>query len=94
MNITEFGGSDSAKTLALILKNRKEYRKKVSSNLNEYNQVQREIVDSNLSVKLKRNFLRVTLERFQRKMEKFDGEVKTFSLNVLSQVYRKHLKKL
>ena len=94
MNKTLFGNTESAMVLAEILEEKQEYKKKVSANLNEYNQVLNEIVNSNLSVKLKKNFLRVTLQRFQYKMSKFDGDVKTFSLNVVSQMYRKHLESL
>lgn len=94
MNKTLFGNTESAMVLAEILEEKQEYKKRISANLNEYNQVLKEIVNSNLSVKLKKNFLRVTLQRFQNKMSKFDGDVKTFSLNVVSQTYRKHLDSL
>lgn len=94
MNKTLFGNTESAIVLAEILEEKKEFKKKISANLNEYNQVLNEIVHSNLSKKLKKNFMRVTLQRFQEKMNRFDGDVKTFSLNVVSQIYRKHLESL
>lgn len=94
MNKTLFGNTESAIVLAEILEEKKEFKKKISANLNEYNQVLNEIANSNLSKKLKKNFMRVTLQRFQEKMNRFDGDVKTFSLNVVSQIYRKHLESL
>jgi hypothetical protein len=94
MNKTIFGNTESAIVLAEILEEKQEFKKKISANLNEYNQVLNEIVRSDLSKKLKKNFLKVTLERFRRKMDRFDGDVRTFSLNVVTQIYRKHLESL
>jgi|SaaInlStandDraft_4_1057021.scaffolds.fasta_scaffold170540_2 hypothetical protein len=94
MNLHTFGNSDSARTLAEILDRDDRIKRKVSSRIVEFNQVQNEILYSNLSLKLKKSFLQVTLERFQKKLKRFDGEVQTFSLNILSQQHRTRLKSL
>lgn len=94
MNNTHFGNSDASKILVEILEKNLQFKKKITSSFSEYNRIQNEIVNSDLSVKLKRNFLTVTLKRFQQKMKRFDGDLKTFSLNVLSQIYRKHINSL
>ena len=94
MSKPSFGSTESALILAEILEKYPKERRKISASFNEYNQDQNEIVNSNLSIKLKRHFLKVILDRFKKKMEKYDGDVKTFSMNVLSQIYRKHLNSL
>ena len=94
MNKTVFGSSESALILAEILKKHPTERKKISASFNEYNQIQNEIVGSNLSVKLKRHMLKVILDRFKAKLNRCEGEVKTFSHNVFTQIYRKHLNSL
>lgn len=94
MNKLIFGNSESAKILAEIVEKNPTHRKKITSIMNEYNTVQWEIVNSDLSIKLKKNFLRVTLDRFKLKMHRFDGGLRTFGLNVIRQIYRKHLKSL
>jgi hypothetical protein len=94
LNPTIFGNTDSARVLAEILEKTPQHKRKVFANFNEYNQVMNEIADSNLSTKLKKNFLKVTLDRFRLKTNRFEGPLKTFSMNVLSQIYRKHLAEL
>ena len=38
--------------------------------------------------------LKVILDRFKAKLNRYEGEVKTFSHNVFTQIYRKHLNSL
>ncbi len=94
MNKTGFGNTESALILAEILEQFPKERRKISASFNEYTTIQKEIVESNLSVKLKRHMLKVILERFKVKLDRYEGDVKTFSHNVFTQIYRKHLSSL
>ncbi len=91
MNDTSFGSTEEALILANILEKNPYDRKKIAASFNEYTRVLNEIINSDLSKRLKRHFLKSIWDRFKLKMNRYDGEVKTFSLNVLSQIYRKHL---
>lgn len=94
MEPTTFGKSESARILAEILDNHPKVRKNVSSRLHEFNSVSKALIESNLDASLKKSFLKNTLERFKHKLNKFEGEVQTFSQNVLKQNYRMYLDKI
>lgn len=95
MDKNTFGDSDSAVMLASILDTHPTYRRKVSSMLEESNRVNNELLRCNLSIHLKRSFLRTSLERFKSKASHLDvKEVETFTQNVIKQNYRKIIDQL
>jgi len=93
MDQYHFGNSESAVILVDILKRPQNilFQRKVVAIMCEYHRVMREISDSNLRDQLKRAFLTATFKKFRTKFERFEGELQTFSWNVLSQTHRKYL---
>jgi len=95
MNKNTFGDTHEAIILAEILDTHSTYRRRVSSMLNEHNNVNNSLIKSNLFNHLKKSFLRTTLERFKTKASNLDiKEVETFTKNVIKQQYRKALVKI
>lgn len=96
MDKNEFSGSKAAEILVSLLNSPQyqHHQKQISSAMVRYNQILKELVESNLSVRLKKHFLTLTLERFQEQFKNIDDEPKTFALNVLSQRYKIHMKSL
>ena len=95
MDKNTFGKTVSAETLVEILEINPTYKRKVSALMAEFNNVNNQLVECNLSGKMKKSFLRSTLERFKKKIDNIEvTEVKTFSHDVLKQHYRESLERV
>ena len=90
-----FGDSASAIMLTNILDANPSYRRKVSAMIHDLNTINRELTESNLSIHLKKSFLRTTLDRFKLKASNLKlKEIETFTQNVIKQSYRRTLTQL
>ena len=95
MDKNTFGNSESSVILSEILERYPTYRRKVSSMLVEMSTINKELINSDLSDKLKKSFLVSTLDRFKSKASNLDvKEIETFTKNVVKQYYRIALDKV
>jgi predicted RNA-binding protein len=94
MRINTFGKSEASKTLDILLED-SPYKKTVGHFINKY----REECDAILEIsdkKIKSNLLEERKHSWLGEIQKkeWNKDIKTFSLNIISMIFRQHLKKI